>query len=117
MNAPLFCPLRMDDLNTSSLLTNLNTAPKDKIHIRFQKNGPRSITLIEGLDADLDLKRMSKSMKKTFNCASSVHIDEKTQAGYIKLQGDHRDSVRDWLIKEQIVPANEVKDRIIIHGY
>ena len=106
----------MDDFH-ESLLADLNTSPKEKIHIRFQQNGSRSITLIEGLDEELDLKRICKSMKKRFNCASSVHVDEKTQANYIKLQGDHRDSVRDWLVKEQIVSANEVKDRIVIHGY
>jgi len=107
----------MTDFLNDSLLADLNTSPKDKIHIRFQKNGPRSITLIEGLDAELDLKRISKSMKKTFSCASSVHVDEKTQFSYIKLQGDHRDSVRDWLIKEQLVQANEAKEIIVVHGY
>ena len=92
-------------------------APKSKIHIRFQKTGPRSITLVEGLDDDLDVKRIARAMKKQFNCASSVHIDEKAQATYIKLQGDHRDSVKEWLVQEQIVLANEVKERIMIHGY
>jgi translation initiation factor 1 len=101
----------------SSVLNALDAAPKGKIHVRFQKNGPRSITLIEGLDDDLDLKRISKAMKKGFNCASSVHVDEKTQESYIKLQGDHRDNIREWLLKEKIVEAAEAKERIIVHGY
>jgi translation initiation factor SUI1 len=112
----------MSDFNlfngsSDPLLTTIDTAPKGKIHIRFQKTGPRSITLIEGLEADLDLKRIAKSMKKGFSCASSIHVDEKTQESYIKLQGDHRDNVRDWLLKEEIVMANEAKERIVVHGY
>lgn len=106
----------MSDL-LSSLLADLDAAPKGKIHIRFQKNGPRSITLLEGLDAELDLKRIAKAMKKGFSCASSVHTDEKTQESYIKLQGDHRDNIREWLLQEKIVEASEAKERIVIHGY
>lgn len=100
-----------------SLLETFTSAPKAKIHIRFQKNGPRSITLIEGLDDDLDLKRIAKAMKKGFSCASSVHIDDKTKESYIKLQGDHRDNIRDWLLQEKIVETSEAKERIVIHGY
>ena len=105
------------DLNQDLLFTDINTAPKGKIHIRFQKTGPRAISLIEGLDDDLDLKRIAKAMKKAFSCASSIHVDEKTQASYIKLQGDHRDNIKDWLLQEKIVEASEAKERIIIHGY
>jgi translation initiation factor 1 len=107
----------MADLNLDNLLLGLDTEPKGKIHVRFQKTGPRSITLIEGLDEDLDLKRIAKAMKKGFSCASSIHIDEKTTESYIKLQGDHRDNVREWLLKEKIVEASEAKERIIVHGY
>jgi translation initiation factor 1 len=107
----------MSDLNLDTLLMSLDTAPKGKIHIRFQKTGPRSITLIEGLDDDLDLKRIAKAMKKGFSCASSIHIDEKTNESYIKLQGDHRENIREWLLKEKIVEASEAKERIIVHGY
>jgi translation initiation factor 1 len=104
----------MSDPDLDTLL--LSTAPKEKIHIRFQQNGPRSITLIEGLEEELDLKRITKAMKKEFNCASSLHVDDKTKESYIKLQGDHRDKIREWLLKEKIVEASEAKERIIIHG-
>jgi len=104
-------------MSADPLLGTVTTAPKGKIHIRFQKTGPRSITLIEGLDEDLDLKRIARAMKKGFCCASSIHVDEKTQESYIKLQGDHRDNVREWLLQEKIVEANEAKERIVIHGY
>lgn len=95
----------------------LDAATKEKIHIRYQQNGPRAITLIEGLEDDLDLKRIARAMKKKFSCASSIHTDQATGLSYIKLQGDHRDSVKEWLLQEKIVSTSEAKDRIVIHGY
>lgn len=41
---------------------------RGKIHVRIQqRNGRKCITTIQGLDADLDLGRIMKNMKK--NCA------------------------------------------------
>jgi len=88
---------------------------KKKIDIRFQKTGPRSITLIEGFDDDLDLKRITKAMKKTFNCAASIHLD-KDQKEIIKLQGDHRQSVREWIICQGILTEADANERIMMHG-
>jgi len=96
--------------NTSEL-----DVQKSKIDIRFQKMGPRSITLIEGLDDDLDLRRISKAMKKQFNCAASIHKD-KDEKEIIKLQGDHRQSVRDWIISQGILTETEADQRIMMHG-
>ena len=96
--------------NTSEL-----DVQKSKIDIRFQKMGPRSITLIEGLDDDLDLRRISKAMKKQFNCAASIHKD-KDEKEIIKLQGDHRQSVRDWIISQGILTESEADERIMMHG-
>ena len=86
-----------------------------KIHIRFQKTGPRSITIVEGLDDDLDLARISKSMKKTFNCAATVHKD-KDQVEVIQLQGDQCENVKKWLIEQEVLTELEAKTRIVIHG-
>ena len=96
--------------NTSEL-----DVQKSKIDIRFQKTGPRSITIIEGLDDDLDLLRISKAMKKQFNCAASIHKD-KDEKEIIKLQGDHRQSVRDWIISQGILTESEADQRIMMHG-
>jgi len=89
---------------------------KPKIHIRFQKTGPRSITIIEGLDDDLDLKRISKAMKKAFCCAVTVLKDEE-QVEVIQLQGDQRPMIRDWLVAQEILTENEAKERIVTHGF
>lgn len=88
---------------------------KNKIDIRFQKTGPRSITLIEGFEDDLDLKRITKAMKKAFNCAASIHAD-KNEKEIIKLQGDHRQSVLEWIITQGILTEADAKERIVMHG-
>lgn len=89
---------------------------RQKIDIRFQSS-KRSVTLIEGLDNDLDLKRILKAMKKKFNCACSLHTNDETGGNVLKLQGDHREEVRAWLIEQEIVPKAEAKDLIVVHGY
>ena len=91
--------------------------PKKKIDINFQTSGKRSVTLIEGLEEDLDLKRIMKAMKRKFNCACSLHANEKTGGEVLKLQGDHREDVRLWLIEQEIVPKADAKDIIVVHGY
>lgn len=94
----------------------INEVQKSKIHIRFQKIGPRSITIVEGLDDDLDLKRISKAMKKAFSCAATVLTDEE-QNELIQLQGDKRSEVKSWLVDQEILTVQEAKERIVIHGF
>ena len=88
---------------------------KGKIHLRFTKQGPRAITVIQGLDDDLDQHRIAKAMKKKFSCATTVHKD-KDGAEIIQLQGDQRFAIRDWLIKREIVTRKEAEERLILHG-
>jgi len=104
----------MDDFFTSSAFE--NQVQKSKIHVRFQKTGPRSITLIEGLDSDLDLKRIAKAMKKHFSCSSSIQTD-RDENEVIQLQGDQRENVKDWLIAQEIITEKEVKERLVLHGF
>jgi translation initiation factor 1 len=101
-----------DGVSNSNLFIN----PKGKIHVRFQKTGPRSITLIEGLDEDLDLKRISKAMKKVFKCSSCIQKD-KDGNDVIQLQGNHCINVRDWLLAQEILTPTEIKERLVIHGF
>ena len=92
------------------------TLTKSKIHIRVQqRNGRKCITTIQGLEDDLDTKRICKSMKVAFNCNGNVIAD--TEKGdIIQLQGDQRDNSRVWLLEQEII-GKEEKDRIVIHGF
>jgi translation initiation factor 1 len=87
-----------------------------KIHVRFQKTGPRSITIVEGLDDDLDLRRISKAMKKNFNCSASIHSD-KAGNEVIQLQGDQRENVKAWLLEHEILTQQSAKERLVLHGF
>eukprot|EP00004_Rigifila_ramosa_P026882 TRINITY_DN853_c0_g1_i1.p1 TRINITY_DN853_c0_g1~~TRINITY_DN853_c0_g1_i1.p1 ORF type:complete len:113 (-),score=42.19 TRINITY_DN853_c0_g1_i1:210-548(-) len=88
----------------------------NRIHIRIQqRNGRKSVTTIQGLSSELDLKRILKAFKKNFNCNGTiVTVEEKPELGeVIQLQGDHRREVQQFLIDEQI----SRKENIKIHGF
>ena len=93
-----------------------NSLQKSKVHIRVQqRNGKKCITSIEGLDEDLDQKRICKYMRKVFNCNGNVISDE-LRGDVIQLQGDQRDNVRTFLLEQTVIEAHE-KDRIVVHGF
>lgn len=89
---------------------------KSKIHIRVQqRNGKKSITTIQGLEDDLDLKRICRAMRSAFNCNGNVVEDE--EAGdVIQLQGDQRANAKEWLVAQEIIGKSE-QDRFVIHGF
>ena len=96
--------------------TSFDTFAKSKIHIRVQqRNGKKSITSVEGLDEDLDQKRICKAMRKLFNCNGNV-VEDENRGEVIQLQGDQRDNVRAFLLEQEIIPSSE-KDRLVIHGF
>jgi translation initiation factor 1 len=86
------------------------------IHIRMNKQGNRYITMIEGLDSDLDQKRIAKAMKKAFSCSTSVQKDKEGN-DVILLQGDHRMHVKAWLLAQEILTEKEAGERLMLHGY
>lgn len=77
------------------------------IHVYIQqRSGRKSITIIQGVDLDLDLERMCRSMRRCFHCNGTVVED------VIQLQGDQRDNVRVWLIEQEIA----TNENILLHG-
>ena len=90
--------------------------PKEKIHVRMNKQGRRCVTLIEGLDDDLDQVRIARAMKKAFSCASKVQKD-KHDNEIIFLQGDQRMLVKEWLLAQEILTVKEASERLVLHGY
>lgn len=86
-----------------------------KIHIRIQQMGKKWLTMIEGLDDDLDLERIARAIKKDLHCAATVDTD-KEGGEYIKLSGNHRDAVAEWLVGCEVLTAKEGKSRLVLHG-
>ena len=64
---------------------NNNDIIVQNIHIRIiQRNSSKYITTIEGLDSEINIKKLLKYMKKSFSCNGSIKkTEEKTK--YIQL--------------------------------
>lgn len=103
------------DSFTDSIFASSSLA-KNKYHIRVQqRNGRKCITTLDGLEEDLDLKRICRAMRNAFSCNGNVSKkDDETEV--IQLQGDQRENIKIWLLEQEIIQANEVY-RIVIHGF
>lgn len=88
---------------------------REVAHLRLQKrNGRKSITTITGLEQDLDFIRILRALKKKFKCIGSLDIKDGTDIVLaIKLSGDQRENVKNFLLSEEIIPEER---NIIIHG-
>jgi translation initiation factor 1 len=93
-----------------------NTMVKCKYHIRVQqRNGRKCITTLDGLEDDLDLKRICRAMREKFSCNGTV-TEKDDGSSVIQLQGDQRENIKQWLLDQEIILKNEV-DRIVVHGF
>ncbi|KAJ2875226.1 Eukaryotic translation initiation factor eIF-1 [Coemansia aciculifera] len=83
------------------------------IHIRVQqRNGRKTITTIQGLAKELDLKKILKFMKKTYACNGTV-VDDEEHGEVVQLQGDQRAMASTFLIEQKISKKQNVK----VHGF
>ncbi|OMH85690.1 Protein translation factor sui1 [Zancudomyces culisetae] len=90
-----------------------NIEPQGYIHIRIQqRNGRKTLTTLQGLPEELDLKRLLKAFKKVFACNGTLVEDEEL-GEVIQLQGDQRLNIRNFLVEEEIAK----KDMIKVHGF
>lgn len=79
------------------------------IHIRSQqRNGKKSITLIQNIPDIYDLKKLVKAMRKLYACNGTVS-NHKVYGEVIMLQGDKRSEVYDFITKVGLVKATLVK--------
>ena len=82
------------------------------VHVRIQaRNRRKCILTVQGLDDDLDLKKICKFLRKHLKCNGAV-VTDKTHGDIIQLQGDHRETVKKFLVDNEICTSEQV----IIHG-
>lgn len=82
------------------------------VHIRIQaRNRKKNILTIQGLDDDLDLKKICRHLRKNLQCNGAIVANEE-HGNIIQLQGDHRNSVKAFLIESEICNT----DQVIVHG-
>ena len=90
------------------------TRPLSVIDIRLQqRNGKKTMTLIEGLAEDLDLKKILRYLKRTMNTNGAV-IRKKEEV-VIMLQGDQRTKVYEFFTKFHVWEHPDPKMKI--HGF
>lgn len=92
-----------------------NDSKFKEIHIRvYQRKSRKYITTIEGMDSDLNFKKIIKCMKKTFSCNGTIKMDPKNERlKIIQLAGDQRDDVKDFLLRNELASIEQIK----IHGF
>jgi translation initiation factor 1 len=79
-----------------------------KVYIKYVKrNGAKCITLVEGLENDLDIKALTKTFKKKYNCNGSIQKDQ-YDYDVIQLSGDQRYNIKNFLIEEEINKESEI---------
>ena len=86
-------------LNNFNCEDELDNIDNRKIHIRYQqRNKRKGMTLIEGLDNNIDLKGFVKEIKKKYGCAGTIKQDDDDKI-IVQFQGDHRNDIKDVLIE------------------
>jgi len=95
------------DLQDSNVGTQQNY-----IHIRIQqRNGRKTLTTLQGLPKEYDLKKLLKAFKKDFACNGTL-VDDEELGKVIQLQGDQRLKISNFLTDEGI-PKSSIK----LHGF
>ncbi|KXN82582.1 Eukaryotic translation initiation factor eIF-1, partial [Leucoagaricus sp. SymC.cos] len=84
----------------------------DYIHIRIQqRNGRKTLTTLQGLSKNYDMKKLLKTFKKEFACNGTV-VDDEKMGQVIQLQGDQRAKISNFLIENGMD-----RSTIKVHGF
>lgn len=87
-------------------------APKDVVHLRVQqRNGRKTLTTVQGINADFNYARILRDLKREL-CCNGVVVEDDELGKIIQLQGDHRKCVGAFLVKAGMARKENVK----IHG-
>jgi translation initiation factor 1 len=79
------------------------------VHIRSQqRNGKKSITIIQNMPDTYDLKKLVKALRKVYACNGSLTA-HKIYGDVIMLQGDKRLDIYEFITKVGLVNPEYVK--------
>lgn len=83
------------------------------VHIRIQqRSGRKTLTTVQGLSAEYDLKKIVRACKKEFACNGTV-IEHPEYGEVLQLQGDQRENICQWLTKAGLAKSDQLK----VHGF
>jgi len=80
------------------------------IHLYIRQCKNRIVTTIQGFQKEYDLKKILLSLKKELNCGGTISHDNVYET--IVLNGDQRDKIINFLIKNNLVDRQNIR----IHG-
>jgi len=83
------------------------------IHIRIQqRNGRKTLTTVQGINTEFDLKKIAKVAKKEFACNGTV-VEHPEYGEVIQLQGDQRQHISNFLKRVGLAREELIK----VHGF
>ena len=83
------------------------------VHVRIQqRNGRKTLTTVQGLSDEYDLKKIIKVAKKEFACNGTV-VDHSEYGEVLQLQGDQRENICKLLVSCGLVKQDQLK----VHGF
>jgi len=86
----------------------------NKVHIRLQqRNGKKCITIVTGIDKEIDIKRIASKLAPQLQTRCTVKTDETTGDKVLQLSGDQRTNVQDFFVSQEIC----ILEQIVMHGY
>ena len=77
------------------------------VHIGIQQRRGKTLTTIQGLSAECNLKNIVHAVKLEFAC------DGIGWGNVMYLEGDQRQKICDWLTKTRLVKSDKLK----VHGF
>lgn len=100
-------------IKTSNVVSSANF--KGEIDIKIKSRSKKKFcTIITGLhNSDLDLDKLAGKWRKLFSCSAAYDKDDNNGNGSIKVAGDRRESVFEYLTDNKIA----TKEQIRVHGY
>jgi len=83
------------------------------IHIRIQqRNGRKTLTTVQGISSEFDLKKIVKVVKKEFACNGTI-VEHPEYGEVIQLQGDQRAHISEFLKRVGLARDDQIK----VHGF
>ncbi|XP_012223941.2 eukaryotic translation initiation factor eIF1 [Linepithema humile] len=112
------CRMSIQNLNTFDPFADAIKGSDDDVqdglvHIRIQqRNGRKTLTTVQGLSSEYDLKKIVRACKKEFACNGTV-IEHPEYGEVLQLQGDQRENICQWLTKSGLAKPDQLK----VHGF
>jgi len=92
---------------------NVGSGKDDYIHVRIQqRSGRKTLTTVQGIPHQYDLKKIVRACKKEFACNGTV-VEHPEYGEVIQLQGDQRNNIGTLLKKFNLAKEEHIK----VHGF